>query len=105
MLVIGLVALIALRAVEGFYANLAYEKRYLAWRGDPLVASGLNWQVAAFGAVLWLAIVPLTLYRFTVSAPHEMITKFPMDKQLFTPLSNVMEGWFDWLATHGSGVF
>ena len=105
LLVIGLVVLAAVRIVEGFYANLAYEKRYLEWRGNPLVASGLDWKNAAFGAVLWLGIVPLTLYRFTVSKPHELITRFPMDKQVFTPVANEMEGWFDWLATHGAGVF
>ena len=105
LLVIGLAAFVAVRVVQGFYANIAYEKRYLEWRGDPLVASGLNWPVAAFGAVLWLAIVPLTLYRFTVSKPHDLITKFPMDKQVFTPVANEMESWFDWLATHGAGVF
>ncbi len=105
LLVIGLVLFAAFRIIQGFYANLAYEKRYLEWRGNPLVASGLNWQVAAFGALLWLAIVPLTLYRFTVSKPHELITKFPMDKQVFTPLANEMESWFDWLAAHGTGVF
>ena len=105
LLVIGLVVLVAVRIVEGFYANLAYEKRYLEWRGNPLVASGLNWQIAAFGGLLWLAIVPLTLYRFTVSKPWELITRFPMDKQVFTPVANEMESWFDWLATHGAGVF
>ena len=105
LLIIGLVVLVAVRIVEGFYANLAYEKRYLEWRGNPLVASGLNWQTAAFGAVLWLGIVPLTLYRFTVSKPWEMITRFPMEKQVFTPVANEMESWFDWLATHGAGVF
>ena len=105
LLIIGLVVLVAVRIVAGFYANLAYEKRYLQWRGNPLVASGLDWRTAAFGAVLWLGIVPLTLYRFTVSKPWEMITRFPMDKQVFTPVANEMEGWFDWLATHGAGVF
>ena len=105
LLVIGLVMLVALRIVQGFYANLAYEKRYLAWRGDPLVASGLNWRVAASGAVLWLAIVPLTLYRFTVSKPHELIVRFPMDREIFAPVADEIEDWFDWLATHGAGVF
>ncbi len=105
LLVIGLAVLAALRIVEGYYANLAYEKRYLEWRGNPLVASGLSWQTAAFGGLLWLAIVPLTLYRFTVSKPWELITRFPMEKQIFTPVANEMEGWFDWLAKHGAGVF
>jgi len=66
LLVIGLVVLVAVRIVEGFYANLAYEKRYLEWRGNPLVASGFDWKNAIFSTVLWLGIVPLTLYRFTV---------------------------------------
>ena len=105
LLVIGLALLVSVRIVQGFYANFAYEKRYLAWRGDPLVASGLSWPTAAFGAVLWLAVVPLTLYRFTVSAPNELIVRFPMDKEVFTPVANEMEDWFDWLATHGAGVF
>ncbi len=105
LLIIGLAVFVVLRVVQGFYANLMYEKRYLAWRADPLVASGLNWTTAAFGAVLWLAIVPLTLYRFTVSKPYELITKFPMDKEIFTPVANWMEGGFDWLAINGAGVF
>ena len=104
MLVIGLVVLIAVRIVEGFYANLAYERRYLEWRGDPLVTSGLNWHIAAFGVVLWLGIVPLTLYRFTVSKPWELITRFPMEKQVFTP---VQTRWrlVRLAREHGAGVF
>ncbi len=105
LLIIGLVIFIVLRIVQGFYANIAYEKRYLAWRADPLIPSGLNWNTAAFGGFLWLLIVPLTLYRFTVSKPNEFITQFPMDKQVFTPVANEMETWFDWLAIHGAGVF
>jgi len=105
LLLIGLGLFIVLRIVQGVYANLAYEKRYLAWRADPLLPSGLNWSTAAFGAVLWLAIVPLTLYRFTVSKPNEFITAFPMKKQIFTPVANEMETWFDWLAVNGAGLF
>ena len=105
LLVIGLTVFIILRIVQGFYANITYEKRYLVWRGNPLIPSGFSWNTAAFGGLLWLAIVPLTLYRFTVTKPLEFITEFPMKQQVFTPVANEMEGWFDWLATHGAGVF
>ena len=105
LLIIGLVLFVVLRIVQGFYANLTYEKRYLAWRANPTIASGLNWNTAAFGAALWLGIVPLTLYRFTVSKPHELITAFPMKKEIFTPVANEMEKWFDWLAVNGAGLF
>ena len=105
LLIIGLAVLVGARIVQGYYANLAYERRYLEWRGNPLVRSGLNWPIAAFGGLLWLGIVPLTLYRFTIANPYEPITRFPMEKQVFTPVANELESWFDWLATHGAGLF
>ena len=67
VLATGLVLLLSLRLVQGFYANLRYEKQYLGWRADRAgTASGLSWTRAGLGALLWLTIVPLTLYRFTV---------------------------------------
>ncbi len=104
-LVIGLILFLVFRVIQGFYANLRYEKQYLHWRAEPTTPSGFKWSWAGFAGVLWLAIVPLTLYRFTVTKPHEFITEFPMDKQLFTPIANWMEGGFDWLSTNFGGVF
>jgi len=104
-LVIGLVTLLLLRLIQGFYANLRYEKQYLHWRAEPQTPSGFRWSWVGFGGILWLAIVPLTLYRFTVTKPSEFITEFPMDKQLFTPIANWMEGGFDWLSINFGGVF
>ena len=104
-LVIGLVALLVLRLIQGFYANLRYEKQYLHWRAEPQTPSGFKWSWAGFSGILWLAIVPLTLYRFTVTKPSKFITEFPMDKQLFTPIANWMEGGFDWLSINFGGVF
>ena len=67
ILLTGLALLIALRLVQGFYANMRYEKQYLRWRANPSrTAAGVSWIRAGLGGLLWLAIVPLTLYRFTV---------------------------------------
>ena len=67
ILLVGLALLVGLRLVQGFYANVRYEKQYLSWRAEPAgTASGLSWFRAGMGGLLWLAIVPLTLYRFTV---------------------------------------
>ena len=105
LLIIGVIMLLVLRIFQGFYANLRYEKQYLAWRAQPGTPCGFSGTWVGFSVVLWLAIVPLTLYRFTVAKPHPFITKFPMDKQLFTPIANWMERGFDWLSIHGAGVF
>ena len=106
LIVIGVIMLLVLRLFQGFYANLRYEKQYLVWRAQPATTpSGFSLAWVGFSAALWLAIVPLTLYRFTVAKPHPFITEFPVDKQLFTPIANWMEDGFDWLSIHGAGVF
>ncbi len=110
-LVVGLVFIIALRILQGYYANMRYEKQYLTWRAEhDNNMVGLNWNRALFSVVLWLAIVPLTLYRFTVGkiAPElEAYTLgFPVAKKTyFAPIANWMEDGFDWMTVHGAGIF
>ena len=111
ILLVGVGLLIGLRLVQGFYANMRYEKQYLSFRADPSgTASGLSWTRAGLGGLLWLAIVPLTLYRFTVGridpGLEPYLTGFPMDKkQFYAPVSIWLDAGFDWLSIEGSGVF
>lgn len=110
-LVVGIVFFIALRVFQGFYANLRYEQQYLTWRAEhDSKTVGLDWMRAGFSMLLWLAIVPLTLYRFTVGkiAPElEAYTLgFPVEKKAyFAPVANWMEDGFDQLSVSGAGVF
>ncbi|MDH3663651.1 MAG: ABC transporter permease subunit [Alphaproteobacteria bacterium] len=101
----GLALLLVIKIVEGFYGNVAYEKQYLRWRARPDTPSGVSWANVAFGGLLLLGIWPLTIYRFTFAKPAEILTKFPMNKEWFTPVANWMEGWFDWLAIEFGDVF
>jgi glycine betaine/proline transport system permease protein len=105
ILLVGLGLLLAVKLVEGFYANYAYEKQYLRWRANPDVPSGTSWSAAAFGGLLMLAIWPLTLYRFTVTSPAKVITEFPLKREVFSPVATWMEGWFDWAAVSFGDVF
>ena len=111
LLVVGLILFIGLRAFQGFFANLTYEKKYLRWRADPKrTASGFSLLRAALSGLLWLAIVPLTLYRFTVGKIDPSLDPFmrgvPVGKDLyFAPTSNWLDAAFDWLSVKGSGVF
>ena len=111
VLLVGLALLMGLRLIQGFYANVRYEQQYLSWRADPAgTASGLSWTRAVLGGLLWLAIVPLTLYRFTVGRINPdlepYLTGFPVEKNLyFAPVSTWLDGGFDWLSIAGAGVF
>ncbi len=110
-LVAGLVLFVILRVLQGYYANLRYEKQYLNWRAEPVrIPSGFSWLRAGFSGLLWLAIVPLTLYKFTVGkiapALEPYTVGFPVQKkQYFAPIATWMEKGFDWLSVEGAGVF
>ena len=105
VLLTGLGLLLLFRLAEGFYANMLYERQYLRWRANSSTTSGFSLVRVFYGALLIAGIAPLTLYRFTVSGPSAWVTEFPVAKEYFTPVSNWLEEWFDWLAISGSGVF
>ncbi len=110
-LMIGLTVFVVLRVIQGYYANMRYERQYVTWRAEPdTVSVGLNWGRAIFGGILWLAIVPLTLYRFTVGkiAPglEPYTLGFPVEKkEYFSPVAKLLEEGFDWLSSSGAGAF
>ena len=119
ILLVGLALIILVKIAEGFLANQSYEKQYLRWRADSSVPAGLNTGRLIFGAILMVAIWPLTLFRFTVSDPDAKlsaltggflgdtlsITKFPVGKEYFAELSKMGDTGFDWLANNFSQFF
>ncbi len=120
ILITGLVLLLIIKLVEGFYANAAYEKQYLRWRATPeTVASGTSRNSLWFGGFMLLAIWPLTLFRFTVADPDSKlsalsggligstipITEFPVGREYLAFFAKFGDRIFDWLATHFSDVF
>lgn len=120
ILVTGLVLLVAIKLLEGFYANVAYEKQYLRWRAKPAsVLSGTSRKSLWFGGFMLIAIWPLTLFRFTVSdADGKLagltggflggtipITEFPIGREYLAILAKKGDVGFDWLADNFSDVF
>ena len=111
ILLVGIALLIGLRLIQGFYANMRYEKQYLRWRANPTrMAAGVSWIRAGLGTLLWLAIVPLTLYRFTVGNIDPELEPYvagvPIEKgSYYAPVSDWLDSGFDWLSIEGAGVF
>ena len=116
---VGLGLLFVVKIAEGFLANQTYEKQYLRWRADEATPSGLHKNRLWFGALLMVAIWPLTLFRFTVADPDAKlsaltngflggslpITKFPVGKEYFGELAKLGDAGFDWLANNFSQFF
>ncbi|MEM7426961.1 MAG: proline/glycine betaine ABC transporter permease [Pseudomonadota bacterium] len=120
ILLTGLVLLAIVKLIEGYYANIAYEKQYLKWRARPeSVQSGVSNNSAMFGGILLVAIWPLTLFRFTVTDPDKTlsgltggflggtvpITDFPVKKEIYAAWAKTGDGWFDWAANNFGDVF
>ena len=78
ILLAGLGLLAAVKLAQGALGDPLYERQYTRWRVAPqAVEHGLTWRRAAVGALLVLAIAPLTVYRFTITSPPKALIVFP----------------------------
>jgi glycine betaine/proline transport system permease protein len=119
ILITGLALMLLIKLAEGFYANYAYEASYLQWRSGQKTQTGIKRSSLVFGAIGLIAIWPLTLLRFTVGKPDEVlagltggllgdhisITEFPVGREYFAYLSKKGDAGFDWLAINFGDVF
>ena len=117
ILLAGLGLLVLFKALQGFYANSIYEKQFSRWRIDQKMAeSGVKPKNILLGIVLVILIGPLTIYKFTVDSPLEVLNEFP-EKQvssvfidsdkatLYTELASWLEQKIDNAAIAGAGAF
>ena len=117
IMITGLVLLGIFKLAQGFYADRVYEKQYSKWRINPAgTESGMKPRNKILGAILVLAIAPLTIYKFTVDSPLEVLNTFP-EKQIsqsflaeenatfFTQLATWLEARIDAAALAGAGAF
>ena len=106
ILVFGVILLLAFKLVQGVWSNIVYEKQYSHWRSDPeRIESGVRPRNLILGVVLVLAIMPLTVYKFTVDDSLPVLDSFPADKDHYSNTANWLEGRIDAAATAGAGAF
>ena len=106
VLLLGVGFLILLRIIQGVFANIAYEKQYSTWRVDPArTESGIRWRNLIFGVLLMVAVAPLTVYKFTATAPPVTLSEFPAERANFSATAGWIEARIDAAAIAGSGTF
>lgn len=106
ILLTGILLLVVFKLAQGVWGNIAYEKQYARWRIDPEnVESGINPRNLWLGIGLILAIAPLTIYKFTVSSPLEVLNEFPANKDHYTGAASWLEAQIDAMAISGAGAF
>ena len=102
---LGAVMLLFLRLAQGFFANFAYERKYVRWRADKNVGAGVRARDVAFAVFMAATVAPLTVYRFTASAPAEFLTMFPESRRARSAAAVWLDGGFDALAAAGADFF
>ncbi len=95
LVIFGLIALAAVKGLEGWVANLSCEKRYSRWRTDRTMRAGFSWTGAALGAVFAALVYPLTLYGFAATEPVALIGTFPADTSHYQALAGSIDRGFD----------
>ena len=105
LLVAGLVLILLVKGAQGVLANWALERRFMRWRSERTLASGLRPRELLGAGALMLSMYPLTLYRFTIADVPSWLTVFPADKQWRIGVADTMDAMFDWLTLHGEGFF
>jgi glycine betaine/proline transport system permease protein len=103
------------KLILGLYANVVYERQYSRWRISPeTVESGVKQTNLLLGIALILLIAPLTIYKFTVASPLEVLNTFPekevshvlLDNEtIFTVTAKWLEAKIDAAAVAGQGAF
>ncbi len=117
ILLTGIALLAVFKALQGFYADPVYEKQFSRWRIEPKsVESGVGPKNILLGLALVVLIGPLTVYKFTVDSPLELLNAFPErevssifieseNATLFTELAGWLELKIDNAAVAGAGAF
>ncbi len=120
LLYLGILLLLLVRIFAGFYANKIYQRKYRRWRiHSSSETSGRSWRSCVIGALLLLAITPLTIFRFVALNPDRVladlsggwlgtkftITKFPLGREVFNYAARLSDGAFAWATATFGRVF
>lgn len=113
----GMALFVLVKLTQGFYANKIYERQYSKWRIDPEgTESGVKLRNLVLSLVLVTLIAPLTIYKFTVESPFELLNQFPEkeisgyfleeeNETLYTESAKWLEDRIDAAAVAGQGLF
>ena len=105
LVMLGAAMMIFLRLAQGFFANIAYERKYVRWRADKSAGAGVRARDVAFSAFMAALVAPLTVYRFTAQTPALFLTTFPESKTVRAEAALWLDNGFDTLAAGGAGFF
>ena len=105
LLIIGVIMLLIVKGIEGVLANWTLERRFMRWRSDRSLKSGISAISIVGASILMVIMYPITIYRFTVTDLPDWLIAFPADKHWHSELSKSVDGLFESLTRQGDTFF
>ena len=101
----GICMIVALKLIQGLYANKALKSRFQQWRAEPSIPKGVVLvQVILMSAFSVLA-MSITTYRFTSSQVPEWLISVPVDSQWRRNAETLVDNSIQWLTESFAGLF
>ncbi len=104
-LAVGLALLLATKIGIASLANWTLETQFVRWRSDKSIASGWSTQRLVIGAVLFLAVVTLSVIKFAQPDALVILNEFPTNRDWRLNVGDGVQGAFDWTKANGRGFF
>jgi glycine betaine/proline transport system permease protein len=105
LVVTGILILVLAHLVGGMLANAVYAQRYVAWRADRSIPAGLRTGNVLWSVALFVAIVPLTLYRFAAGSVPAWLVHVPVTNTVFEAAADSIDAALETLYRLGGRGF
>jgi glycine betaine/proline transport system permease protein len=101
----GLVALLAIKAVQAVIANTLLEKRFSEWLSDPGLTTGMTPQHVALSFGFMVLIVVATVTHYSFPGVYPWLIQFPTEHGIRLTSIKWVETFFTFAVTNGEAFF
>jgi glycine betaine/proline transport system permease protein len=105
LIILGVVLIVLCHGISCLCANSALEKRFIEWRSNRRLSSGLSWVRTLIGLAIFLLVAGLTGLRFARPELVPLLNDFPTKRSIRLDTANAIKAWFDWAKQAGDGFF
>ena len=103
--IIGIVALIAIKAGESIIANTLLEKRFSDWLSDPGITRGMTPFHIGLSVFFVHAVLIATVIHYSFPGQYPMLIEFPTEHDIRLTGIKWVEDFFAFCVTHGEVFF
>ncbi len=105
IVMVGILILLAAKAVQATVANWALEARFSDWVSDRTIRSGMPVSHILLSAVFMILIVLAAMLHYSFPDRFELLSDFPTEPGIRLTSIAWVENFFDWAVLNGDALF